>query len=48
MVHLVYVDSSEACNDLVFQLGAMGIEADLVANRDWEIKVHEAFFEPRS
>lgn len=34
----MYVDASEACNDLSFQLGANGI-GTAVANRAWSIKV---------
>ena len=34
----MYVDSSEACNDLTFQLGQMGVGTS-VAARQWSIKI---------
>ena len=36
---LVYVDSSERCNDLSFQLGATASGVTEIATRKWSIKV---------
>ena len=35
----MYVDASEECNDLVFQLGQAGVGTGVMANRQWSIKV---------
>jgi len=38
----VYVDASESCNDLVFQLGQSGMGA-AISTRKWSIKVRSYF-----
>ena len=35
----VYVDSSERCNDLSFQLGGTATGVTAIATRKWSIKV---------
>ena len=35
----MYVDSSEACNSLVFQLGSTAVGTAIPGNRRWNIKV---------
>ena len=35
----VYVDSSDACNDLVFQLGNTAVGTTLATTKTWSIKV---------
>ena len=35
---LVYVEASENCNDLIFEMGSQAIDAS-VTSRQWAIKV---------
>ena len=38
----MYVDASDCCNDLTFQLGETGL-GTAIANRQWSIKVKNTF-----